>query len=199
MSGSEMHSANIEHHGIFYQEDLVGAVTYRAPLGRRRLDWNADGNIVARPASELKLNDLPSPVSKRAKRFIDPPTENDITRSEVLGGTEIMEINRICIGVDMPNLASCGLAQSQDRFLRSSNCPADTKFFLTLVRADFDASMIKALADRGWTLRSISEPTSAGNRSHKAINDKYKWVWICPVEVVQNQQSTLTDWENQES
>jgi hypothetical protein len=194
MSGSEMHSANIEHHGIYYRGNLVGAVTYRAPLGRRRLDWNGDGDLVARPASELKLDELPSPVSDRAKRFIDAPTEDEIARSEVFGGTEIMELNRICIGVDMPNLASCGLARSQDRFLQSSNCPSDTEFFLTLVRADFDASMIKALADRGWTLRSVSEPTKAGNREHKTINDEYKWVYVCPIDVVEDQQQTLTDW-----
>lgn len=196
MSGEDMHSANIEHHGIFYRGNLVGAVTYRAPLGRRRLDWNDSGELVARPASELKLDDLPSPMSARAKRFMNPPAEDDIATSEVFGGTEIIEVNRICIGVDMPNLASCGLARSQDRFLESSNCPSDTEFFLTLVRADFDASMIKALADRGWTLRSISEPTEAGNREHKTINDEYKWVWICPVDIVEDQQKTLTDWGN---
>lgn len=194
MSGEDMHSANIEHHGIYYQDHLVGAVTYRAPLGRRRLDWGPDGDLVARPASELKLDDLPAPVSGRAKRFMDPPIEDEIVRSEVFGGTQIMELNRICIGVDMPNLASCGLARSQDRFLQSSNCPSDTEFFLTLVRADFDASMIKALAKRGWTLRSVSEPTEAGNREHKQINDEYKWVYVCPVSIVEEQQKTLADW-----
>ncbi|QLH82382.1 hypothetical protein [Halosimplex pelagicum] len=196
MTGEEMHNSNIEHHGIFYRGNLVGAVTYRAPLGRRRLDWNEAGDLVPRPAGELKLDDLPSPMSGRAKQFMDPPTEDEIVESEVFGGTEIIELNRICIGVDMPNLASCGLAQSQDRFLESSSCPSDTEYFLTLVRADFDASMIKALADRGWTLRSISEPTEAGNREHKTIHDEYKWVWICPVDIVEDQQKTLTDWEN---
>lgn len=196
MAGSDMHSANIEHHGLFYRENLVGAVTYRAPLGRRRLDWNDNGDLIPRPASELKLDSLPSPVGERAKRFIDPPDENEVARSEVFGGTSIIEMNRICIGVDMPNLASAGLARSQDRFLNSDSCPEDTEHFLTLVRADFDASMIKALADRGWTLRSISEPTEAGNRDHKEINDRHKWVYICPVDNVQSQQKTLTSWKN---
>lgn len=193
MSGSDMHPSNICHYGIFYQDQLMGAVTIRAPLGRRRLDWGSEGNVIPRPAGELDLPSLPSPVSDRAQQFIDPPAEEKIEHSAVLGGTEIMELNRICIGVDMPNLASAGVARCQERFLESDCCPEDIQFFMTMVRADFDASMIRALRGKGWTLRSVSTPSEPGNRELKDIHDEYKWVWVCPAAVAHKQEA-LTDY-----
>ena len=192
MDGSEMHSANFGHFGIYYQSQLVGAVTFRAPLGRRRIDWGEGGNVVPRPKSELKLESLPSPVSERAQEFIDPPEKQEIATSAVLGGTEIVELNRICIGVDMPNLASAGVAQCQEAFLQSDNCPEDIRYYLTMVRSDFDASMIRALRDKGWTLRSVSTPSEPGNRESKEIHGEYKWVWVCPATAATGTQQKLT-------
>ncbi|WP_152422257.1 hypothetical protein [Haloarcula marismortui] len=189
-----MHPSNICHCGIFYQDQLMGAVTIRAPLGRRRrLDWDSEGSVVPRPAGELDLSSLPSPVSDRAQRFIDPPKEEEIASSAVLGGTEIMELNRICIGVDMPNLASAGVARCQEQFLDSDSCPEDIRYFMTMVRADFDASMIRALRGKGWTLRSVSTPSEPGNRESKDIHDEYKWVWVCPAATT-HEQEALTDY-----
>jgi hypothetical protein len=193
MSGSDMHPSNICHYGIFYQNQLMGAVTIRAPLGRRRLDWDSEGNIIPRPAGELDLPSLPNPISDRAQQFIDPPAEEEIASSAVLGGTEIMELNRICIGVDMPNLASAGVARCQERFVQSDRCPEDIRYYMTMVRADFDASMIRALRGKGWTLRSVSTPSEPGNRPSKDIHDEYKWVWVCPATPAHRQEA-LTDY-----
>jgi len=193
MAGSDMHSANFAHYGIYYQGQLTGAVTFRAPLGRRRIDWDEDGNVTPRPEGELELNSLPSPVSERAQQFIDPPEKQEIAASGVLGGTEIVELNRICIGVDMPNLASAGVAQCQEEFLQSDDCPGDIRYYMTMVRSDFDASMIRALRGKGWTLRSVSTPSEPGNRESKKIHNEYKWVWVCPAKVGHTQQA-LTDY-----
>lgn len=197
MSRKGMHSANFCHYGIFYQDQLMGAVTFRAPLGTRRIDWDDNGQVVPRPAGELSLSSLPSPVSERAQRFIDPPTEDEIADSAVLGGTEIVELNRICIGVDMPNLASAGVSRCQEKFLQSESCPNDVRYFMTMVRADFDASMIRALRGKGWTLRSVSTPSEPGNRESKDIHDEFKWVWICPATVAHTQEA-ITDWSGAE-
>lgn len=55
-----------------------------------------------------------------------------------------MEAARICIGVDFPNLASTALGRSMKRFLRRHGLRRCVRLLLTLVRADFDGSMIKA-------------------------------------------------------
>jgi hypothetical protein len=191
----DLHPSNLAHYGICYQGQLMGAVTFRAPLGTRRIDWDAEGNVIPRPAGELRLSSLPSPVSERAQQFIDPPAEDAVEDSAVLGGTQIVELNRICIGVDMPNLASAGVARCQEKFLQSSACPEDVRYFMTMVRADFDASMIRALRGKGWILRSVSTPSEPGNRESKSIHDEYKWVWICPASIAGTQER-LSGWES---
>jgi hypothetical protein len=194
MSGDDVHPAAIAHYGIFYQDRLVGAITFRTAFGKRRkIHFDDNGDMVPRPEGNLKLHTLPDEIETRAKRFMDPPADDKIAYDENYGGTEIIEVSRICIGVNMPNLASCALAAASDAFVRSDECPDDTKYLMTMVRADFSASMIKALKDRGWTLRNVSSPSQAGNRKHKSIRERYRWVWVCPAEKITHQH-TLTEY-----
>jgi hypothetical protein len=104
-----------------------------------------------------------------------------------------MSASRICIGVDMPNLASAALACAQERYVQDHADEEDTKYLQTFVRADFQASMIRALRDKGWTCVGVTEPSQASNRKETAIRDSYKWDFICPVETVREQAQQRLD------
>jgi len=62
-----------------------------------------------------------------------------------------------------------------------------------VVRADYQASMIRALQDKGWTCTGWSEPSQAGNRVDTQIRDRYKWRFLCPVKRVHTQ-AALSEW-----
>lgn len=199
MDGKSLHPAAGPHHGIYYQDTLVGAISYQAPFGKRKLHWDHNGELIPRPTTDISIDSLPEEFQPRAKEFFEPSRPSDVAKTEVYGGTKIYEISRICIGVEMPNLASCSLAESQKTFVNES-APDDTEYLLTFVRADYDASMVKALKGMGWSLTSISKPSRAGNRNHKSIRDQFKWVFMCPLETAQlapeNIQSSIDQWQN---
>lgn len=91
-------------------------------------------------------------------------------------GEKVIEVNRICIGVGMKNLASCGLATSQDEFL--SNHADKYGLLMTFIRIDHTGSMLRALVDKGWHHGGISTANQAGNREEKEIRewDKIRWL-----------------------
>ncbi|WP_430506422.1 hypothetical protein [Haloparvum sp. PAK95] len=126
---------NLVHHGLCYQDQLLGAITWRYPLIRS--------------------------------------LEYDETRFE---GDEIVKAARICIGVDFPNLASAALARSIERFVRRHGRGRGVRLLLTLVRADFDGSMIKALRNKGWHCVGKTGPGQAGIRPDKQIREQPKAV-----------------------
>ncbi|MDR5657665.1 hypothetical protein RH831_10805 [Halodesulfurarchaeum sp. HSR-GB] len=64
----------------------------------------------------------------------------------------------------------------------------------TFVKSNFEGSMIKALRDKGWTLATLSEPSTPSNREEQEINSDFKWVFLNPVERIRKQ-SMLNDFQ----
>jgi hypothetical protein len=182
---------NLVHHGLLYQGETVGAITYRYGLMRKKkLHFDERGRLLLEPTAISE--DLPSELQAAAREILDEVSTVDVGTSTVLPGDAFVEAARICIGVRMPNLASAALARSQEQFIRDTAAPR-VKYLLTRVRADFDASMIRALRDKGWTCVGYSKPSRAGNREHSEIRDHYKWCFVCPVSQVR-EQAALDGW-----
>jgi hypothetical protein len=119
--------------------------------------------------------------------------------SEMLGiqGGDIMEVARVCIAVDMPNLASCAFAKSFKRFIREDARPNGIKCVVTFVKDDgYDGTMLRALQDMGWQLNGISEGSQPGNRANAAIHNHDKQRWIFNIQY-DYQQAKLDDWQPQ--
>jgi len=181
-------SVNLAHHGLYFQDSLVGAITYRYPLiSKKRIRYGVDGELCPEP---VEIDNLPEAIRGTARRVL-PSTDTPVVDSEVVAGDTIVEAARICLGVRMPNLASAALARSQERFL--ANDDRDTRFLLTWVRSDYDGAMVRALKDKGWTCTGYREPGQASNREDKPIRERYKWRFLCPVETDRGQ-STLARW-----
>lgn len=181
---------NLTHHGLYFRGALVGAVTWRYPLlAHKRIHFDDGGRLVSPP---LAIDDLPAPIRPTARRVLSVEHAHP-ARSEVVSGGAFLEAARICIGVPMPNLASASLARSQQRVVWDHAASEGIRYLRTLVRADFDAAMIRALRDKGWTCVGWSEPSQAGNRAQTPIRERYKWQFLCPVERV-GEQMDLGRW-----
>ena len=95
---------------------------------------------------------------------------------------EYLEVARVTIGVDMPNLASCGMAQSQDLFTDTYAAENGIGLLVTYVHEDYDGTMFAALKSKGWEFDGWSEGHQAGNRNDRAIRDVDKARWVCEVD-----------------
>jgi hypothetical protein len=146
-------TVNLAHHGLLFQGQLVGAITYRFPLIRK--------------------------LAYDGREYC---------------GDEIVEAARICLGVRMPNLASAALATSQERFVRDHTRRRGVALLLTFVRADYDGAMIRALRDKGWERAGKTTPSQAGNRPAKAIRERAKWQFLCPIVGDAGEQTRLGQW-----
>lgn len=154
----KVHQSNIAHHGIMFDGELAGAITYRYPLGNK---WDLS-------------------------QYFDV--------DEMVVGDKIVEVNRICIGIPMQNLASCGLAASQEQFIQDEASKRGFEYLLTFIRVDHIGTMLKALVTKGWTYCGVSEAKPAGNREKREINESDKYRWLNQLEVSDNQsQSTISD------
>ena len=109
---------------------------------------------------------------------IGSDTDGRYGLSRRYGGGEVVEINRICVGVPMKNLASASLAASQDKFLEDHADRLETGLLMTFIRIDHTGSMLRALVDKGWHHGGISTAGQAGNRPDKEIRewDKIRWL-----------------------
>lgn len=184
----DLHPANLAHHGLNYQETLLGAITYRFPLlSRKRLHFDADGNLLPEPLSDADFARLPDTLESRARQLISQIDSDAVATSRVVQGDRIVSADRICLAERMPNLASAGLAASQRRFVNSQQCPDDVEYLITFVRADYHGSMIRALRGKGWRCVGWTRPSQASNRPAKEIRNRYKWVFVCPVSVAYEQ------------
>jgi len=94
---------------------------------------------------------------------------------------EYIELARVTIAVDMPNLASCGLSASQDQFAETYARDNDIGLLVTYVHEDYDGSMFKALQTKGWTYDGESRGHQAGNRPDTDIRDVDKSRWVCEI------------------
>lgn len=122
------------HHGIYFQGELVGAITYSS--------YPSSAHINGHPPAQIR------------------------------------EVGRVCVAIDMPNLASCSMAKSQDIY--ADNHP-DIKILVTFVREDYEGSMLAALEGKGWEPDRWSEGVQPGNSPEKDIYDWDKQRWICPI------------------
>lgn len=188
---TDLPDINLCHHGLYYQQALVGAISYRYPLlGRKAICYDQSGRLIPPP---IDIDDeLPEELHATARRIISDVDPQDVAERKVVSGGVFVEAARICLGVRMPNLASATLASSMDRFVQDHG-HRDVCFLLTWVRADYDGAMIRALRDKGWTCVGYSEPSEAGNRDPKAIRQAYKWQFLCPISVG-GEQTTLGGW-----
>lgn len=189
----DLPDVNVSHHGVYFQGNLCGAITYRFGLGgKRALRWNEDGELLARVHTESDFENLPPEIRGTARRIIPKVSKEEIAQREVVSGDKFLEAARICLGVRMPNLASCGLAKSQDKIL--NYCRQNgVEYLMTFVRADYPASMIRALRGRGWTCTGWSSPAQASNRDYDPVRDSFKWRFIAPVSEL-TEQTSLGDY-----
>lgn len=184
----DLHNANFDHHGIYYQDELMGAITYRYPLiSRKRLHFNTDGELLPEPLTDADFETLPEEIRGRARDLIPQISENEVAETKIVQGDAIAAADRICLGVRMANLASAGLARSQEQFFTSDKCPEAVKYLVTFVRADYQGSMVKALRGKGWRCVGWTEPSQASNRDNKEIREHYKWCFLCPIEEIVDQ------------
>jgi len=90
-----------------------------------------------------------------------------------------LEVARVTIGIDMANLASCAMAQSQEMFANGYAEPHDIEMLVTFVHEDYDGTMFRALKTKGWEFDGWSEGHQAGNRQDRDIRDVDKARWVC--------------------
>ena len=94
---------------------------------------------------------------------------------------DMIEVARVCVGADVPNLASCMLAKSQDRFMARWGARNGVDLLISMVRGDYDGTMFRALAEKGWENLRRARSAPSGNREYTGIEDAEKELWICPV------------------
>lgn len=188
---ADVPTTNLAHHGLRYQGELTGAITWRYPLlGRKRVHLDGEGRPVPEPRTAEQVRAaLPDRLHATALDVLDLARADgsDVVDAPVLTGDRFVEAARICLGVRMANLASASLARSQERFVLGPKCDGAVEYLLTFVRADYDAAMVRALRDKGWTCVGWTRPSQAGNRENREIREHRKWVFLCPVETVQEQ------------
>jgi len=92
-----------------------------------------------------------------------------------------MEVARVCIGLEMPNLASCAMATAQDEFL--DDYDGDLSLLITYIHGDYDGSMFRALRGKGWEFDGISQGRNRGpHHGQSEVYDIYttdKERWVC--------------------
>jgi len=108
-----------------------------------------------------------------------------------ISGAKIVEVARVCIGVDMPNLASCGLKHSQDKFIKGYASTNGIKLLLTFVREGYEGSMIKALKGTGWKFDGERTTSQPSNRESAEIHDYKKDRWVNELTHNDLEQTTL--------
>ena len=92
---------------------------------------------------------------------------------------EYLEVARVTMGIDMPNLASCSMSMSQDKFANGYAQDNGIGLLVTYVHEDYEGSMFKALSGKGWRYDGESEGHQAGNRQENEIRDVDKTRWVC--------------------
>lgn len=148
---------NICHHGIYHDDELMGAITWNQPLlNGPKFGITDDGRLT---------------------REYDEAVDTFVSN-----GGGYMQAARICIGVDFQNLASCGLARSMERVLEEHVERLDIHWLLTFIREDHVGSMLKALYDKGWQWVGMTRPKAPpSNRDTEDIHKWRKQRWVYPV------------------
>jgi len=92
---------------------------------------------------------------------------------------EYIEVARVTIAIDMPNLASCAMAASQDLFTDTYAADHGIGLLVTYVHEDYEGTMFAALKSKGWEQDRHVEGRQAGNRPDNSIRDVDKYRWVC--------------------
>jgi hypothetical protein len=95
-------------------------------------------------------------------------------------GGDVVEIARICIAVDTPNLASASLTRSVEKFKQEHN--DGIELIVTYIHEDYEGSMLKAVRDWGWEYWGLRETAQPSNRKHDPIHDANKHRWVLPLD-----------------
>lgn len=145
------------NHGVYLDGHLVGALSYNYHIINKLKLYIEDNGSFHRNDSRGSDQD-----------------------KHILMGDRFAHVARICIGVDMPNLASCALSTSQEYFVEHTS--EDVDFLLTFIRNDHVGSMLKALIDKGWQLTGFTRSeTGSGNREKQDIHSWKKQRWLCEI------------------
>jgi hypothetical protein len=91
----------------------------------------------------------------------------------------IREFSRVCIAHDTPNLASCSMSKSQDKYIKQRG--DEFELLVTFIREDYKGSMFKALRGKGWEYHGHSEGKQPGNSPNQDIYDHDKERWVCQI------------------
>lgn len=148
---------NICHHGIYHDDELMGAITWNQPL------YNGP-KFGVRPDGSL---------TREYDEAVD---------TFICDAGNFAQAARICIGVRFQNLASCGLARSMERFCAEHVDRLELDWLLTFIREDHVGSMLKALLDKGWQWCGMTRKKAPpGNRETEDIHKFRKQRWVYPV------------------
>lgn len=122
--------------------------------------------------------------------FLDSELVGAITYSYMLASEpihgyesdEYIEVSRVTVANNTPNLASCAMAQSQDKFAKTYAAKNNIGLLVTYVREDYEGSMFKALEGKGWYHDGhIAIGHQAGNRTEREIREWDKKRFICEI------------------
>lgn len=94
---------------------------------------------------------------------------------------EYIEVARVTVASDTPNLASCSMSKSQDRFSSEYAEENNIGMLVTYVREGWEGTMFKALRGKGWEFDGVSKGHQAGNRPERDIRDYDKDRWVCEI------------------
>lgn len=108
-----------------------------------------------------------------------------------VGQENIVEVARVCVSADIPNLASCLLSKSQERFMSGWGSRNGVKLLISMVHSDWDGSMFRALRGKGWENIRKARTGKSGNRDYTGIENDDKELWICRVGGEHHEQATL--------
>lgn len=115
-------------------------------------------------------------------------------REAPIGGvapTDIAEVARVTVCLDMDNLASCLMAAVQDKFVNHHARRLGVGLLLTFVHGEYHGSMFRALHDKGWRYDGPAKPAPSGNRENREIQSTQKERWVCPLETPCHEQTEL--------
>lgn len=93
---------------------------------------------------------------------------------------EYVEVARVTVANDTPNLASCAMAQSQKQFVQEYVDDKDIGMLVTYIHEDWKGSMFAALEGLGWHHDGhVANGHQAGNRTEREIREYDKKRWVC--------------------
>lgn len=105
--------------------------------------------------------------------------------------SEIIEVARVSVALDMDNLASHSMSISQDKFTESYAKSNGVQLLFTLVADGNPGSMFKALEGKGWIEDGVSKGHQAGNRGERNIRDQDKIRFYCKLDTPKKKQLKL--------